>query len=191
LAECAKICKKNNVLLIADEIQTGLGRTGAMFASDHENVKPDVIIVGKALSGGVSPVSAIVADKEVMDVFNPGDHGSTFGGNPFASAVATTALNVIVNEKLPQNSKKLGDYFINQLRRLNSPHIRDIRGKGLFIGVEVKESSGDARKFCELLQIQGILAKETHHTVVRFAPPLVITRSQIDWAMKRIAKVFA
>jgi len=183
------ICKKHNVLYMADEIQTGFGRTGKMFCCDHENVKPDIVMVGKALGGGLYPVSAILADDEIMSVFTPGDHGSTFGGNPLGSAIAEAALNVLVDEKLPERSNELGRYFMNKLREIESFHVKEVRGKGLMIGVEIKVESGTARPFCEHLMNLGILAKETHHQVIRFAPPLVITKDEIDWALERIRKV--
>ncbi|NLI97390.1 ornithine--oxo-acid transaminase [bacterium] len=191
LKEAAALCKANKMLFVADEIQTGFGRTGRMFCTQHEGINPDIIIVGKALGGGVYPVSGILADDHIMQVFTPGDHGSTFGGNPLASAVASAALDVLVSEKLAQRSEKLGEYFMKELRKLNSPHVKEVRGKGLLIGVEVKKSSGPARPFCEKLRDLGILAKETHHQVIRFAPPLVITKEEIDWALKRIKKVLA
>ncbi|MGD0523435.1 MAG: ornithine--oxo-acid transaminase [Candidatus Microgenomates bacterium] len=190
LREASEICQKNNVLFMADEIQTGLGRTGKMFACDHEGVIPDIYILGKALSGGVLPVSAIAANKDILGVIKPGDHGSTFGGSPLASAVASAALDVIVEEKLPENAAKMGEYFMDRLAEMNSPYIKEIRGKGLLIGVELKPKAGNARGFCESLQHRGILAKETHDKVVRFAPPLIITRDEVDWAMERIEQVF-
>jgi len=190
LREAFEICQKNNVLFMADEIQTGLGRTGKMFACDHENVTPDIYILGKALSGGVLPVSAVAANENVLGVFKPGQHGSTFGGSPLASAIASAAIDVIVDEKLPENSERMGQYFTERLFEMNSPVIKEIRGKGLLIGVEIKPEYGKARPFCERLKEKGILAKETHDMVVRFAPPLIITRDQIDWAMERIEQVF-
>lgn len=189
ISTCYEICRENNVLFIADEIQTGFGRTGKMFACEYENVRPDILIVGKALSGGLYPVSAILADDEVMDVFTPGDHGSTFGGNPLGSAIACAALDVLIDEDLPEKSRKLGEYFMNRLRAIESPHIKEVRGKGLMIGVEIKETSGEARPFCECLMNKGILAKETHRQVIRFAPPLVITKDEIDRALKIIEEV--
>ncbi len=186
LEEAAAICKRHNVLLMADEIQTGLGRTGKLFASQHEGVRPDVMIVGKALSGGFYPVSAVLADKAVLGLFRPGDHGSTFGGNPLGSAIARTALDVIVEEGLVERSAELGDYFRGRLERIESEHIREVRGRGLFIGVELNVP---ARRFAEALRDRGILAKETHELVLRFAPPLVITREEIDWAVERIEEV--
>jgi ornithine--oxo-acid transaminase len=186
LKKVADICKKNNVLLIADEIQTGLGRTGKLFASQHDNVRPDIVIIGKALGGGFYPVSATLADANILGLFKPGEHGSTFGGNPLACAVARASLKVIVEEKLVENSAVLGEYFLDQLTEINSPNIKEVRGKGLFIGVELKKEAGGARKFCESLQRKGILAKETHENVIRFAPPLIISQANIDWALPKI-----
>lgn len=183
-----EITRKHNVLLMADEIQTGFGRTGTLFAMDREGVKPDILIVGKALGGGVYPVSAILANDDIMDVFRPGDHGSTFGGNPLAAAIAEAALEVIVEEKLPQRAEELGNYFMGKLREINSPCVKEIRGRGLLIGVEIKKEFGTARPYCEKLMKLGILAKETHDQVIRFAPPLVITKEEIDWALERIQK---
>jgi ornithine--oxo-acid transaminase len=189
LKQAALVCKEQNVLLIADEIQTGLGRTGRMFCCEHDGVEPDIYVVGKALGGGVYPVSAILCNDDVMGVFNPGDHGSTFGGNPLGSAVGLAALNVLIDEKLLERATELGEYFTEELRNIESPHVDHIRGKGLMIGVVIKESSGAARPFCEKLRELGILTKETHHQVIRFAPPLVITKEEIDWALERIRKV--
>ncbi len=189
ISKAAEICRSKNVLLMLDEIQTGLGRTGKLFCYEYENVKPDILIVGKALGGGMYPVSGILARREIMDVFTPGDHGSTFGGNPLACAIGMAALQVIIDENLPENAAKMGDYFIKRLQSIDSLHIKEIRGKGLLIGVEIKKSSGTARPFCEKLMELGVLAKETHHQVIRFAPPLVITKDEIDWAIERIAKV--
>ena len=186
LKEAAAICRENRVLLIADEIQSGLGRTGKLFAYMHEGITPDVVIVGKALSGGFYPVSAVLASKEVLGVFNPGDHGSTFGGNPLACAVARSALRVLVEENLIQRSTELGDYFLTKLKTLKSPHIREVRGKGLWIGIELDVP---ARPYCEALKELGILCKETHEHFIRIAPPLVITREDIFWAFERIKKV--
>lgn len=190
LKKAWELCKQNNVLFMADEIQTGLGRTGKMFACDHEGVVPDIYILGKALSGGVLPVSAIAANNDILGVFNPGDHGSTFGGSPMASAVGSAALDVLIDEKLSENADRMGEYFMERLVEMNSPIVKEVRGKGLLIGVEIKSEYGEARPFCERLKDAGVLAKETHHMVVRFAPPLVITRDQIDWAMERIEQVF-
>ena len=189
LSKLRKICTENNVLLIADEIQTGLGRTGKLFACDHESVRPDITVIGKALSGGFYPVSAILADKEIMGLFTAGEHGSTFGGNPLGAAVARAALRVIVEEKLAENAAKLGEYFIDQLAEIPSRHIKEVRGKGLLIGVELKSEAGGARRFCEALKEKGILAKDTHQNVIRFAPPLVIDQATIDWALPRIREV--
>jgi ornithine--oxo-acid transaminase len=186
LKEAAAICRHNRVLLIADEIQSGLGRTGKLFAYMHEGITPDVVIVGKALSGGFYPVSAVLASEEVLGVFNPGDHGSTFGGNPLACAVARSALRVLMAENLVERSAELGDYFLTKLKTLNSPHIREVRGKGLWIGIELDVA---ARPYCEALKKLGILCKETHERVIRIAPPLVITREDIFWAFERIKKV--
>ena len=189
LKQVAGICKKNNVLLMADEIQTGLARTGKLFASEHEEVRPDVTIVGKALAGGFYPVSAVLADAALLGLFTPGEHGSTFGGNPLAAAVARASLRVIRDEKLAERSQLLGEYFMEQLSEIPSPHVKDVRGKGLLIGVELHESAGGARRFCEALQEKGILAKETHDNVIRFAPPLVIDKETIDWALPSIRDV--
>ncbi|HAR43965.1 MAG TPA: ornithine--oxo-acid transaminase, partial [Bdellovibrionales bacterium] len=192
LTHARELCTKNNVLLIVDEIQTGLGRTGKMFAYEHEkNAKPDMIVIGKALGGGVYPVSAVVSSKAVLGVFNPGDHGSTFGGNPLGAAVARTALDVIVNEKLVENSRELGTYLLNELKKIPSPHVQEIRGRGLFIGVEIKKSSGRARPFCEKLMNEGMLAKESHDQVIRLAPPLIIKKDEIDWIVSKMNKVLS
>ena len=189
LKKVAEICKKNNVLFVADEIQTGLGRTGKLFASQYENVRPDVTIIGKALAGGFYPVSAVLADKDILGLFVPGEHGSTFGGNPLAAAVARAALRVIVEENLVQRSAEMGEYFVEQLSEIPSPHIKQVRGRGLLIGVELKPEARGARRFCEVLQSKGILAKETHEHVIRFAPPLVIDKATIDWALPSIREV--
>ncbi len=186
LRQSYEICKANNILFILDEIQTGLGRTGKLFAYEYENAPPDILIIGKALSGGFYPVSAICADNNIMDVFTPGDHGSTFGGNPLACAIAQTALAVIIKEKLADNALKMGTYFINELKQIKSKHIKEVRGKGLLIGVELYEK---ARPFCEKLMAEGILAKETHDYVIRFAPPLIIKKQEINWALEKIKKV--
>jgi ornithine--oxo-acid transaminase len=191
LQQCRAICDKHNVLLMADEIQTGFGRTGKMFCIDHEGVKPDAIILGKAMSGGTLPVSAVASTKEVLGVFQPGEHGSTFGGSPLACAVARASIAVIVDEKLVERSAELGAYFDGELRKIGSPHVKEIRGKGLFIGVELTAKAGPARPFCERLKDEGLLCKETHEMVIRFAPPLVITKEEIDWALERIRKVLA
>ncbi len=189
LKEAYDICQKNNVLLITDEIQSGLGRSGKLFAFEYDGIRPDGVTIGKALSGGLYPVSAFLASKEIMDVFHPGDHGSTFGGNPLGAAVAREALKVLVEENLVEKSYEHGKYFREQLRAVNSKHVKEIRGRGLFIGVELNDEAGGARRFCEALMGKGILAKETHDNVIRFAPPLVITKEEIDWAMERIKDV--
>ena len=189
LKQVAEICKRNNVLFMADEIQTGLARTGKMFACEHEDVRADVMIVGKALSGGFYPVSAVLADKDILGLFTPGEHGSTFGGNPLGAAVARAALRVIREEKLVERSHELGEYFMEQLAEIPSPHVKEVRGKGLLIGVELKSEAGGARRFCEAMQAKGILAKETHDNVIRFAPPLVINKETIDWALPSIRDV--
>lgn len=190
LKRCAEVCKKHNVLLICDEIQTGLGRTGKLLASEHENVKPDAIVLGKALGGGLLPVSLFLSRKEIMDVFTPGDHGSTFGGNPLAAAVGYAALNVLVDDHLIEHAAKMGEYFQQELKGVRSPLIKEVRGKGLLIGVEVHERY-PAREICLQLLKQGVLTKETHHTVIRFAPPLIITEEQIDRVVDALKQVFA
>jgi ornithine--oxo-acid transaminase len=189
LRKVRDICTRNNVLFMADEIQTGLGRTGKLFASDHDNVRPDVVIIGKALAAGFYPVSAVLADREIMGLFTPGEHGSTFGGNPLGAAVARAALKVLVDEHMIENAAKIGEYFAEQLAEIPSPHVKEVRGKGLLIGVELKESARGARRFCEALQQRGILAKETHESVIRFAPPLIVTKEDLDWALPRIREV--
>ena len=189
LKETYKICKENNVLFMDDEIQTGLGRTGKMFCLDHEGIKPDMYIIGKALGGGFIPISAVVADKDILGVFNPGDHGSTFGGNPLACAVAREALKVIVDEKLVEKSNEMGSYFMKKLRDLNSKLVKEVRGAGLLIGVVLEDAAGGARKYCERLKEEGLICKETHVNVIRFAPPLIIKKEDIDWAIERITKV--
>ena len=186
LREAAALCRKNNVLLIADEVQTGLGRTGKLLACDHEDVKPDGLILGKALGGGILPVSLFLANRNVMQVFRPGDHGSTFGGNPLAAAVALEALNILVEDDLPARSAELGAYLLDALRAIDSPLIADLRGRGLFIGLEIDPALASARSVCEALMRRGILSKETHETVVRLAPPLIIDRVQLDWAVNQI-----
>ncbi|MGB9236791.1 MAG: ornithine--oxo-acid transaminase [Terriglobales bacterium] len=188
LKEAAEICRQNRVLLMADEIQSGLGRTGKLFAYMHEGITPDILIVGKALAGGYYPVSAILASQEIIGVFQPGDHGSTFGGNPLGCAVARTALQVLIEEKLVERSAELGAYFLGLLRTLTSPNLKEVRGVGLWIGIELHSS---ARPYCEALKEVGILCKETHDHVIRIAPPLVIKREEIDWAFPRIEKVIA
>ena len=191
LKACEQLCRKHNVLLIADEIQTGLGRTGKLLACEHEGVKPDGLILGKALGGGILPVSLFLARREVMSVFTPGDHGSTFGGNPLAAAVGLEALNILVEDDLSACSASMGDYMLKKLHKLDSPMIKDVRGLGLFIGVEIDPALSTARDVCERLMQRGILSKETHDTVVRLAPPLTISRSEIDWALDRFNAVLA
>jgi len=182
-------CDQNNVLFIADEIQTGLGRTGKLFACDHENVRPDLMVLGKALGGGFYPVSAVLSSRAILGLLQPGEHGSTFGGNPLAAAVARASLKVIVDEHLTENAATLGEYFRDQLAEIPSKHIKEVRGKGLLIGVELKPEAGGARKYCEKLQEEGILAKETHETTIRFAPPLIIDQPTIDWALDKIRNI--
>ncbi len=189
LKRMEELCRERRILMVADEIQTGLGRTGRLFACDHEGVRPDAYLLAKAISGGFMPVSVVTADAGVMDVFDPGSHGSTYGGNPLGAAVAAAALDVLVEEKLPERAAELGGYFMERLRAIDSPHVKEVRGRGLLIGVEIRRESGVARPFCEALQAKGILAKETHESVIRFAPPLVITREEIDWALERIEAV--
>lgn len=182
------LCKENNVLIIADEIQAGLARTGKMFACEWEGIEPDMYILGKALGGGVFPISCVVANKEVLGVFNPGSHGSTFGGNPMACAVSIASLQVLTEEKLAERSQELGSYFLSKLQEIKNPIIKEVRGRGLFIGVEL---TVPARKYCEQLKEEGLLCKETHDTVIRFAPPLVISNEDLDWAIERIKKVLS
>ena len=189
LKSVRKICDRNNVMLILDEIQTGLGRTGKLFAEEHEDIQSDLTLVGKALSGGFYPISAVLSNKEVLGVFKPGDHGSTFGGNPLACAVARAALRVLIEENMIENAATLGEYFMEQLKEINSPHVKEVRGKGLLIGIELNHTAGGARRFCEALQAEGILCKETHQHVIRLAPPLIIQRENIDWALEKIARV--
>jgi ornithine--oxo-acid transaminase len=190
LKKVRQLCTDNNVLFMADEIQTGLGRTGKLLACDHEAVRPDVLILGKALGGGVYPVSAVVSDEEVLGLFKPGDHGSTFGGNPLAARVAREAMAVIREEHLVERAEEMGQYFMDHLEEINSPHIDHVRGKGLLIGVVLKPSAGGGRRFAQALQEHGILAKETHENVIRFAPPLVIGKEELDWALPIIRDVF-
>ncbi|MFH1808084.1 MAG: ornithine--oxo-acid transaminase [Pseudomonadota bacterium] len=189
LKRARELCTKNNVLLVADEIQTGFGRTGKLFACEHEGVKPDLYILGKALGGGVLPISAVVGSKDVMGLFTPGSHGSTFGGNPLACAVSCTAMRVLREDRLTERSAELGEYLMGRLRTLKSKHIKEVRGRGLFVGVELHKEAGGARRFCEALMAEGMLCKETHDDVIRFAPPLVIEKKDIDWAFERIKKV--
>ena len=183
------LCREHNVLLIADEIQTGLGRTGKLLAVEHEDVHPDGLILGKALGGGILPVSMFLSRREVMNVFTPGDHGSTFGGNPLAAAIGLEALNILIEDELPAKSAELGEYLMSELRKIDSPLIREVRGRGLFIGIEMESSLASARTICEALMERGILSKETHETVVRLAPPLIISQAEIDWAILQINEV--
>ncbi|HLR72063.1 MAG TPA: ornithine--oxo-acid transaminase [Pseudogracilibacillus sp.] len=186
LKEAYDVCQENNVLFIADEIQAGLGRSGKFLACDWDNVEPDIIILGKALGGGVIPISCVVANKDILGVFDPGSHGSTFGGNPLACAVSIAALDVLIDEKLPERSLELGNYFMNELQKIDNPIIKEVRGKGLFIGMELTEA---ARPYCEALKDKGLLCKETHDNVIRFAPPLIIEKEDLDWALERIKEV--
>lgn len=190
LKEAKNVCAENNVLFIADEIQTGLGRTGTLFACDHEGVKPDIMIIGKSLGGGFYPISATLSMREVLGMFKPGEHGSTFGGNPLGCAVAREALRLIQEERMAENAAEQGEYFLGRLKKLKSRHIKEVRGKGLLIGIELKPEAGGARRFCEALKEEGLLCKETHENVIRFAPPLVIKHKDLAWAFKRIKKVF-
>lgn len=189
LRELREICSQENVLLMADEIQTGLGRTGKLFACDHEDVRPDITILGKALSGGFYPVSTILADRKILGLFKPGEHGSTFGGNPLGAAIARTALRVIIEENMIENAAQMGTYLMDHLVEIPSPHVKEVRGKGLLIGVELKKEAGGARRFAEALKSKGILVKETHQDVIRFAPPLIIKQDTLDWAIPRIRQV--
>ncbi|MCK3655529.1 ornithine--oxo-acid transaminase [Pasteurellaceae bacterium Macca] len=186
LKQAYECCKANNVLFIADEIQVGLGRTGKLFACEWEGFEPDMYILGKALGGGVFPISCVVANEDILGVFNPGSHGSTFGGNPLACAVSVASLDVLLDEKLTENSQQLGEYFLTKLKEIQHPRIKTVRGRGLFIGVELHEP---ARPYCEALKEKGLLCKETHDTVIRFAPPLIITKADLDWALERIREV--
>jgi len=189
--QAREICTRHNVLMMADEIQSGLGRTGKLLACEHEGVKPDAVMLGKALSGGMYPVSAMLASKEVLGVFHPGDHGSTFGGNPLACAVAREALKVIVDERLCERAEEMGAYLLARLREIKSPHVALYRGKGLFVGIALKPEAGGARRFCQALRDRGVLAKDTHRTVIRLAPPLVIKKEELDWAIERVEEVLA
>jgi len=188
LKQIREICDDNNVLFIADEVQTGLARTGKMFACEWEDVVPDIYVMGKALGGGVFPVSAIAADKEIMNVFTPGSHGSTFGGNPLACAVSLAALDVIEEENLVQKSLEMGAYFVNALSKIDNPELKEVRARGMFIGVEFNHP---VRKYCEALKEEGVLCKETHENTIRFAPPLVISKEEIDWAIEKVNKVLS
>jgi ornithine--oxo-acid transaminase len=189
LKRLREITERHDSLLICDEIQSGLGRTGKLFAFEHEGIRPDVVVVGKALSGGFYPVSGILADDAVMGVFKPGEHGSTYGGNPMAAAVAQAALRVLIEEKMVERSAELGPYFMEKLQKIRSKHVKEVRGKGLWIGIELHREAGGARRFCEALQGEGLLCKETHDHVIRIAPPLVIQKEEIDWAVERLEKV--
>ncbi len=186
-----EICTQSNVLLVLDEIQTGMGRTGRMFAFEHEGIRPDVLVLGKALGGGVLPISVVCAQPEIMDVYKPGDHGSTFGGNPLACAVARAAMRALKDEGLVERSARMGEYLMGKLRALKSGYVKEIRGRGLLVGIELHASAGGARRFCEDLMRRGMLCKETHEHVIRLAPPLVISEKEIDWAMARLKKVLA
>ena len=190
LKQLRELCDNNNILLILDEIQSGLGRTGKLFAFEHENIKPDGLIIGKALGGGLLPVSAFLSSKEIMDHFQPGSHGSTFGGNPLAAKVATKALELLYEDNLIENSAILGNFFKDELNSIQHPLIKEVRGKGLWIGVELHPSDVSAKDICKKLITKGIIAKETHQTVIRFAPPLMISKEQIEWAMEQIKSVF-
>ncbi|MEA3360337.1 MAG: ornithine--oxo-acid transaminase [Thermodesulfobacteriota bacterium] len=189
LRNVKSICEKNNVILILDEIQTGLGRTGKLLAEEHEEIEADLTLIGKALSGGFYPVSAVLSNREVLGVLNPGEHGSTFGGNPLACAVARTALRVLVDEHMIENAENMGEYFLSRLSEMKSNYIKEVRGKGLMLAVELMPEAGNARRFTEKLMALGLLCKETHEHTIRFAPPLVVTRDEIDWGMERIESV--
>lgn len=189
LKDAREICTSHDVLFIADEIQSGLGRTGKLFCYEHEHIMPDMVIIGKALSGGMYPVSAVLASRNILGVFKPGDHGSTYGGNPLACAIAREALKVIVEEKLIEQSAELGDYLMRRLKKIESPYVDFYRGKGLWVGIVLKAEAGGARRFCEALMERGLLCKETHRNVIRLAPPLIITKDEIDWALERIEEV--
>ena len=189
LKRLRELTQQHGALLVCDEIQSGLGRSGRLFAFQHEGIRPDVVIVGKALSGGFYPVSGVLAESAVMDVLKPGDHGSTFGGNPLGATVAREALRVLVEDKLVERSAELGDYLLARLRAIDSPHVKEVRGKGLWIGIELHPEAGGARRFCERLRDEGILCKETHDHVIRVAPTLVISRADLDWAIERFEKV--
>jgi ornithine--oxo-acid transaminase len=189
LPRMRQLCDQHNIVLVLDEIQTGLGRTGKFFAEEHEGIVADITLVGKALSGGVYPISAVLSNKEVLGVFQPGDHGSTYGGNPLACAVARVAMRVLVEEGMVENSAVQGAYLKEQLLRINSPLVKEVRGRGLMIGVELHPEAGGARRYCEALMKRGVLCKETHKTILRLAPPLIITRDEIDWALEQIEAV--
>jgi ornithine--oxo-acid transaminase len=186
LRDVRRICTARGIAMITDEIQTGLGRTGKLLAEEHEGIEADLTVIGKALGGGFYPISAVLSNKEVLGVFQPGDHGSTFGGNPLACAAARMALKVLIEEGMIENAALMGDYLMSQLRTIKSPHIKEIRGKGLLVGIELHEEAGGARHFCEALMTKGLLCKETHKNVIRIAPPLIIQKADIDWALERI-----
>jgi len=190
LEETKSICEKYGILFLADEIQTGLGRTGKLFGCDHESVKPDILIIGKSLGGGCYPISAVLSSREILGLFEPGSHGSTFGANPLACAVARESLQVLVDEEMIKNAEELGDYFLKKLMGIKSKHIKEIRGKGLLCGIELKDEAGGARRFCEALADEALLCKDTHGNVIRFAPSLTIKQSHLNWALKRIKKAF-
>ena len=189
LKQARAICDRHNVLLITDEIQSGLGRTGKLFAAEHSGIRADIVTIGKALAGGMYPVSAVLASREILGLFQPGDHGSTFGGNPLACAVARESLRVLVDEHLSERAAQLGEYLMECLHKIESPHIKQIRGKGLWVGIVLKPEAGGARRFCEALMARGLLCKETHWNVIRLAPPLIITEEEIDWAIERLTEV--
>ncbi|MEK6800012.1 MAG: ornithine--oxo-acid transaminase [Planctomycetota bacterium] len=191
LRQVRQVCTERKILFIADEIQSGLGRTGSTFACEHEGVQPDVFILGKALGGGIMPVSAIVSTREILSVFTPGDHGSTFGGNPLACAIARKVIEILNTNRYQNNARKLGEYLVAQLRAMNSPKIKEIRGRGLWVGIELKKEAGKARPYCEKLMHEGMLCKDTHEQTMRLAPPLCITKDEIDWAVERLRKVLA
>ena len=190
LKKAKKICERNNILFVADEIQTGLGRTGKLFACEYEEVKPDILVIGKSLAGGCYAISAVLSPREILGLFKPREHGTTFGANPLACALAREALLVLSEEKLVENSAELGNYFLEKLKTIKSKHIKEVKGKGLLIGVELKQEAGGARRFCEDLKEEGLLCKETHEHVIRFAPPLIINRDDLDWAFEQINRVF-
>ncbi len=190
LKKAKELCAENNVLFIVDEIQTGLGRTGKIFACDHEDVKADMVVIGKSLGGGFYPISATLSSREILGVFKPGEHGSTFGGNPLACAVAREALRIIKEEKLIENAAEQGSYFMEKLKKIKSKFIKEVRGRGLLVGIDLKPEAGGARRFCEELKKEGLLCKETHENVIRFAPPLIIRTKELNWALKRVKKVF-
>ena len=191
LKKAKAVCEKNHVVFILDEIQTGLGRTGKLLAEQHDGIEADITLVGKALSGGFYPISAVLSNTEVLGVLRPGEHGSTFGGNPLACAVARTALKVLIEESMIENAARMGAYFLGELKKIKSPHIKEVRGRGLMIGVELFPEAGGARAYCERLMSHGVLCKETHDDIIRFAPPLVIKKDEIDWALERIKALFA